>query len=280
MRSTQVLVCMFACFICIAYVNAHGFMGIPRARDETYAQPSNLWQRYMPFRNPMDPLFQCRGWDKPVVPPPTTIKAGSNFTFWFGEHAPHVGPCYFYIGDSLKNQWFKVLEFQDCGTTFGGKPGQATTPNLKNVTLPDWVPACEACVLRWEWHALHQRSVNGGSVEWYTQCADVTIVSANLRNCRVNDFVSIPGHVPTDPNAYWYPYNTGSGMIPFRHTLPTIAKPVCDGETVTTPVPSVTTSTSPVTSTYRPISTTTVMSTPLPTPIDDAEIIYLKCQRA
>jgi hypothetical protein len=41
--------------------------------------------------------------------------------------------------------------------------------------------------------------------------------------------VQIPGHLPKDPNKYWYPYNTAKGYLPFYYTGPKVATYDCDG---------------------------------------------------
>ncbi len=251
----SVLVLFF--LLWLAYnADAHGFMGRPPPRDVAQSAPGMLWQWYMPIRDPTVPAFQCRGWKK--GPNTETLTAGEPFGFWFGEHAPHVGPCYFYIGDDTVNKWYKILEFQDCGKSFGGKQGQGQTERLVNVTLPSWVPACETCVLRWEWHALHQRAESGGSVEWYTQCADVKVI--NPRSCQLQDAVAIPGHVPSDPNQYWYPYNTATGMRPFKHTPPPITTFTCSGSSPPTTSPPSTPI--PTTGTTPPVPTSPSPTSP------------------
>merc|ERR1712186_55656 len=96
--------------------------------------------------------------------------------------------------------FFKIAEFPGCGATEGvDLPSEGT----KSVTLPAVLPSCDHCVLRWEWTA-HQQVSN---IEFYTQCADVTILS-DAPPTVPNPMTAISGieHLPSDADAYRDPY--------------------------------------------------------------------------
>jgi cellulose 1,4-beta-cellobiosidase len=245
---------LFLLLLSIAKVNAHGFLEKPTTRD-SLRQEGTIWRQYMPIFDPTLPEFVCR--NLPINKNKLKIKSGTSITVKQGIHASHPGPCYFYIGNEKTNEWYKFAEFQNCETTMG---------NDYSLKIPDESPACieDGCVLRWEWHALHLRNQNGGRVEYYTNCVDIYLESESV--CRPTTYLQLPGHVPTDPNEYWYPWITSSGFLPFKHTSPSIVKFDCDRETRPTRAPTTRPTTQPTRApTTRPTTQPTRAPTTRPT---------------
>jgi len=70
--------------------------------------------------------------------------------------------------------------------------------------LPDWLPSCDHCVLRWEWVALQQVT----NAEFYVTCADVRIIGTSephdefVANVSPVTVISHPfSHLPTSIDA-------------------------------------------------------------------------------
>jgi len=138
---------------------------VPRSGGayENNPLPSNTQESWV-CRNPSP---------NPSVPRPTLV-AGSSTTIEYGT-APfgHVGDCAVYLSyDTGRSRramrWVKVANLPDC---------RAQINTEVPIALPGELPAGDA-VLRWDQYALHQ----GTMIEWYTQCADVTIESASARS--------------------------------------------------------------------------------------------------
>lgn len=194
----------------------HGSIEIPITRDITEREEGFQWPRWMPIFDPTDSAMVCRNLPaSDEVSQYVNIKAGEMIDVRYDMQAEHVGPCFFYIGDEKKNEWYKIWETERCDE-FNYQPIQ--------IKIPEQVPACDQCVLRWEWHALHKRVRGGGSLEFFVNCIDVKIESDST--CAPCDTISIPGHLPSDPNEYWYPY----GNDPFKYTGPPITSWGCNGE--------------------------------------------------
>jgi len=183
-------------------------MDVPRNRylinEERFG---SAWRRWMPIRNAFSSDFTCRNQD-PVDP--ISISAGQELTFELYWHATHPGSCFMYIGDEVTNEWFKIWSEDDCQRQGG-----------YTITIPPEVPPCEFCQLRWEFYALHL--TEGGSMEWYANCVDVSISSDS--NCLPTEVVQIPGHLPNSASDYWRVY---SGE-PFFITGPSVTRWNCDG---------------------------------------------------
>lgn len=164
-------------------VQGHGRLQIPKTRQ-------HVIKGYDGYENdPVNfglgapattlPAFSCRN-DPPksngeLKPTPTTVTAGQSTDVQWITSADHVGDCALYVsydydkeGDDKANmQWFKIANWKDCKSL-------EEQPNP--VILPAWLPAGRA-VLRWDWYALHQWQ--SGNVEYYNQCADVTIIGSD-----------------------------------------------------------------------------------------------------
>lgn len=114
--------------------------------------------------------------------------------------AGHPGDCYFYLSYDADfaepKNFFKVWAVPGCGAPDGKAIPDVVTRTIK---LPEELPACEHCVLRWEWTA-HQQVNN---IEYYVSCADVRIAS-DAPPTRPEPTVAIAGfeHLPAEPSAY------------------------------------------------------------------------------
>ena len=207
----------FILSLLVFQVNGHGYLAKPATRDAS--RPSGtIWMQYMPIFDSTSSEFVCRN-----LPIGNALKitAGDNVIVQQGVHASHPGPCYFYLGNELRNEWYKFAEFENCETVM---------KNDYSLKIPNEVPSCleKGCVLRWEWYALHLRNLNGGKIEYYTNCVDIEL-SSNSK-CKPDVLLKLPGHVPVDPNEYWYPWQTSSGQMPFKHTLPNLVKFNCNNQ--------------------------------------------------
>jgi hypothetical protein len=235
-------------------VNGHGYLSKPVTRDAARAS-GTIWMQYMPIFDSTSSEFVCRN-----LPIGNTlkIKAGDNIIVQQGIHASHPGPCYFYLGNELRNEWYKFAEFENCETFM---------KNDYSLKIPNEAPQCleRGCVLRWEWHALHLRNLNGGKIEYYTNCVDIELTSNS--KCKPDVLLKLPGHVPIDPNEYWYPWLTSNGQIPFKHTLPKLVRFNCNNQPLPpTPTPQPPSPTTPKPSPPSPTPTPQPPSPKPPTP--------------
>lgn len=148
-------------FLILDLAWAHGRLSVPTTRF-----PSGYENDPVPSNN--DDTFVCRN---AVTTPATTLNAGSTMNLYWDFGAAHVGDCAVYISydwnaaSNSEQKYFKIANLFKC-----------KDQNRQTVTinLPSWLPAGQA-VLRWDWYALHVYP----SVEFYSQCADVTIVAGS-----------------------------------------------------------------------------------------------------
>lgn len=139
----------------------------------------------------------------PTVPT-VTLTAGETTTLTWFFGAKHVGDCDVYLSydaaetDRAAMRWFKIANFFDCKAQSDQEP--------QTLELPSWLPAGNA-VLRWGWYALHQRP----SIEFYSQCADVTI--ANTGN-NIKDITEIKTYPLINPAVF--PLNANNNEYPNR----------------------------------------------------------------
>lgn len=121
----------------------------------------------------------CRHANRNTAVPYTSITAGTsvNLVWYFG--AKHVGDCDAYISYDTdlalgEMQWFKIGNFFDCR--------QDSDSSVNHpIQMPSFLPEGNA-VLRWGWYALHQYP----NVEFYSQCADITIVNQGVTQLPSN----------------------------------------------------------------------------------------------
>lgn len=72
-------------------------------------------------------------------------------------------------------RWIKLAAFPGCvdKDVYDAGFNGLSPPSVNSwpVTLPDWLPSCDHCVLRWEWASVQQVT----DLEFFATCADVTI---------------------------------------------------------------------------------------------------------
>eukprot|EP00122_Pirum_gemmata_P010983 Pgem_evm1s10169 len=152
-------------------VNGHGQMTFPKPRPDkfgksvSYGNTVPIYDTFGAINGPHyadygQPTpwgmtdFRCRGQTE-KSPQRQTLRAGEDFTFTFRFEANHPGDCFLYLSDPKQerqaspSKWFKIFEYPGCGAPDGRGP-----PNKqyisKTFTVPEGVPECEDCVLRWE----------------------------------------------------------------------------------------------------------------------------------
>eukprot|EP00437_Effrenium_voratum_P016079 CAMPEP_0181458590 /NCGR_PEP_ID=MMETSP1110-20121109/32387_1 /TAXON_ID=174948 /ORGANISM="Symbiodinium sp., Strain CCMP421" /LENGTH=398 /DNA_ID=CAMNT_0023583081 /DNA_START=13 /DNA_END=1207 /DNA_ORIENTATION=- len=136
---------------------------------------------------------------QPTVGGKDVLEAGVSFEATWTMEAGHPGDCYFYLSyDDPSNavNFFKIAAIPGCGAPDGiNIPSRVTM----SVLLPAELPACDHCVLRWEWTAHQQVS----DIEFYVQCADV-IIRSTAGNHLPSPVVAISGieHLPQAADGY------------------------------------------------------------------------------
>ncbi|CAE7229448.1 IREH1 [Symbiodinium sp. CCMP2592] len=207
--------------------------------------------------------MRCHDFNPDSDGPKTTLQAGSSFDVTWTMEAGHPGDCYFYISydpdPSNVVNFFKIAAIPGCGAPDGlNIPSSVST----SVLLPAELPACEHCVLRWEWTG-HQQVVN---IEFYVQCADIKITSS-AQPVLPSPVTPISGieHLPQGAEGYRKVYN-GQGPEEQYLVGPAIATySSCDANTPgclglgIVPIPTDSTSPSAATSTT---SETSVVTSP------------------
>ena len=198
------------CLLVPLRVLGHGQLTVPLVRGDSQGRRESYEQRAPVFtiggnRDGYSATsMRCHDFS-PDDTPQTTLQAGDTFEATWTMEAGHPGDCYFYLSyDSDPNNavnFFKFAAIPGCGATDGlNIPASVTT----TVLLPPEVPACEHCVLRWEWTA-HQQVVD---IEFYVQCADVKITSS-AGPTLPSPTTAIAGieHLPQDASGYRKVYN-------------------------------------------------------------------------
>jgi len=184
----------------------HGRLSVPATRN-----PTGYENDPVPSNN--DDTFVCRNG---LTAPQITINAGSTLDLYWDFGAAHVGDCGVYLSydwDAASNseqEYFKIANLFKC-----------KDQNRENVTidLPPWLPNGRA-VLRWDWYALHVYP----SVEFYSQCVDVTVASGN-GDVDISAIVIYP---IINPALYPADANTGVGYRnPFANTEQYMTGPAC-----------------------------------------------------
>eukprot|EP00013_Stygamoeba_regulata_P024139 CAMPEP_0177659096 /NCGR_PEP_ID=MMETSP0447-20121125/17243_1 /TAXON_ID=0 /ORGANISM="Stygamoeba regulata, Strain BSH-02190019" /LENGTH=292 /DNA_ID=CAMNT_0019163909 /DNA_START=68 /DNA_END=946 /DNA_ORIENTATION=- len=185
-------------------------MPVPRDIEKINNDPTyTLAQSQSPV--PLDSRFVCRNMPASTK---TTVTAGAAVDFSWNMNIPHTGDCFFYISyDSTspdeKKEWFKIAEIRDCNKI-------NNTP--VKLYIPDYLPACEDCILRWEWYSLDGRP----SIQYYTQCADLRIVSTATPGSTPTPLVTVPANMPADGTQY---RDARTADAPFFFTGPLLAFP-------------------------------------------------------
>lgn len=191
-------------------VLGHGQLTVPLVRGDSQGLRESHEQRAPVFTiagnrgGYSETSMRCHDF-LPDDSPQTTLQAGETFEATWTMEAGHPGDCYFYLSydsdPSNAVNFFKIAAIPGCGAPDGlNIPASVTT----TVLLPPEVPACDHCVLRWEWTA-HQQVVD---IEFYVQCADVKIIS-NAGPMLPSPITAIAGieHLPQDASGYRKVYN-------------------------------------------------------------------------
>jgi len=176
-------------FFAFRLASGHGRLMVPTTRKPTGYEND-------PVPGFSDPMFVCRN---DLTTPASTITAGSSLTLRWDFGAAHVGDCavfisYDYNAAKADQKYFKIANLFDCKSQ-----NKADVP----IVLPSWLPAGQA-VLRWDWYALHQYP----NVEFYSQCADVTIVNngqaANINTITKYSIIAPPVYPQTGRDGVGY----------------------------------------------------------------------------
>jgi len=265
MRSFRTLVSFGA----LTLAAGHGQLTVPLVRGDSLGRRESHEQRAPVYtldgnRGGYSPTsMRCHDFNPDSDGPKTTLQAGSSFDVTWTMEAGHPGDCYFYISydpdPSNVVNFFKIAAIPGCGASDGlNIPSSVST----SVLLPAELPACEHCVLRWEWTG-HQQVVN---IEFYVQCADIKITSS-AQPVVPSPVTPISGieHLPQGAEGYRKVYN-GQGPEEQYLVGPAIATyGSCDANTPgclglgIVPIPTDSTSPSAATSTT---SETSVVTSP------------------
>mmetsp|Transcript_48021 Transcript_48021/g.89916 ORF Transcript_48021/g.89916 Transcript_48021/m.89916 type:complete len:640 (+) Transcript_48021:77-1996(+) len=195
----------------VSLAAAHGQLTVPLVRGDSIGRRESHEQRAPVYtldgnRGGYSPTsMRCHDFLPDADGPQTTLQAGATFDVTWTMEAGHPGDCYFYVSydadpSSVEN-FFKIASVPGCGAPDGlNIPSSVTT----SVLLPAELPACEHCVLRWEWTG-HQQVVN---IEFYVQCADIKI-SSSASPTLPSPITAISGieHLPASADGYRKVYN-------------------------------------------------------------------------
>ena len=189
----------------------HGQLTVPLVRGDSQGRRESYEQRAPVYTMGGNrggysaTSMRCHDFSPSPESPETTLQAGGSFEATWTMEAGHPGDCYFYLSydedPSNAVNFFKFAAIPGCGAADGlAIPSSVTM----TVQLPAELPACEHCVLRWEWTA-HQQVVD---IEFYVQCADVKI-SSTAGPMLPSPITAISGieHLPQDASGYRKAYN-------------------------------------------------------------------------
>ena len=177
---------IYSClFLLFGRVYSHGRLTIPQPRPTNLDAGVNA-----PVYTCLGPTFQSsfksmRCHDTISGPVLNTYRSGDTIQIQWIIEAPHPGDCSIWLSyDRNTNDpqnWIKLKNFPGCLSTTGiDPPGGFQTISL---TLSEFLPSCEHCILRWEWYAVQQVS----NVEFYVSCADIKIIN------DINPICQLPG---------------------------------------------------------------------------------------
>lgn len=168
-------------FLLFNQVTGHGRMSFPVPRLKISDGGINA-----PSYTCLGPIFKSsatsmRCHDSKVGGISTVLTAGEPVNFQITFEAPHPGDCSIWLSydtnfDSPLN-WIKLKDIPGCLSPNGIDTIQGV--NTYSFILPEFLPSCENCVLRWEWYTVQQVS----NVEFYVNCADVKIINNKNNNC-------------------------------------------------------------------------------------------------
>merc|ERR1719436_1633596 len=146
-----------------------------------------------PIGSNTNETFVCRNAQpNPALLRPNVVAGGSLTLKW--EGGAHVGDCAAYISYDVDRprsaqRYVKIANLPDCRRQLNQDVA---------ITVPAVLPAGPA-ILRWDQYALHQ----GSFIEWYCQCADISVISSSDRAWEgFNSFSIInPPVYPSGPSS-------------------------------------------------------------------------------
>lgn len=249
-------------------VNGHGYLHYPQPRNYNNAPAFTLSQ--VKTSPQVGYKFRCNGSNQ-AGPVRMTLKAGETATVKARMTAPHVSDCSLYLSDPNQDandptNYYKIADFPFCGGN-PNKPG-SPPPGLVPLTftVPDGVPACDHCVLRWEWIALHVK------VEYFASCTDVRVENTKYPNSQVvsgminyGDNGLIP-EFPLNGDDYRNPYDSSSPQIMVGPPMAVFSEdegPTTGGGNAGNPTTTTTTTTTTAMPTQEP------QAPPAPQPDED-----------
>jgi len=109
--------------------------------------------------------YRCH--DFASTSPRSTLTAGAETDIAWTLDARHPGDCYIYISydddTTAPRNWIKLFAFPTCSSQeeYTLRPSPDKPPGVDGttypwkMTLPAWLPSCDHCVLRWEWHTVY-----------------------------------------------------------------------------------------------------------------------------
>ena len=168
-------------FLFLNQVSGHGRMTFPTPRLKISDGGINA-----PSYTCIGPIFKssatsmrCHDSNAGVVQ--SVLTAGEIVNFQMTMEAPHPGDCSIWLSydtdfDAPLN-WIKLKDIPGCLSPTG--LDTISGPSTFSFVLPEFLPACDHCVLRWELYGVQQVS----NVEFYINCADVQIINNINTNC-------------------------------------------------------------------------------------------------
>lgn len=168
--------------IFIEKIFGHGRITFPTPRLKNVSGGLNA-----PIYTCLGPAFgtsstSMRCHDSPASQTLVTYNAGDTIQLNIMMEAPHPGDCSIWLSYDLNvnspQNWVKLKNFPGCFSL----NGIDTFSGFKSifVYLPEYLPSCEHCVLRWEWYSVQLVS----NVEFYVNCIDIKIVNNFNNNCN------------------------------------------------------------------------------------------------
>jgi len=169
-------------FLLFTTVFGHGRITkpIPRIKNVDGGLNAPIYTCLGPAFKTSPTSMRCH--DTPASNVVGTYNSGDIINLEWIMEAPHPGDCSIWLSYDTNNidspvNWIKLKDIPGCLS-----PNGIDAPlgiNRYSLKLPEFLPSCEHCVLRWEWYAVQQVS----NVEFYVNCIDIKIISQN--NCKI-----------------------------------------------------------------------------------------------
>lgn len=236
---------MLFLFLFFVRVLGHGRITLPTPRKLIYFDGGINAPAYTclgPAFRTSPTSMRCH--DSPAGNIAATYTSGSVVNLEWVMEAPHPGDCSIWLSydsniDSPMN-WIKLKDIPGCLAVNGIDLPRGL--NKFSFILPDFLPPCERCVLRWEWYAVQQVS----NVEFYVNCMDIKIISQH--NCQPPSPVTQINGIEhllynlNDPNQKGCPFYNVYDIfvkppINKRSRGPKEWVPICNGMNIPTPTP-------------------------------------------